>query len=208
MALLLNMNLTCWVCILQPTVLKVCGCNLTFGVVLNLSVWRGCTKFISTVVAVLIFSIKINMYTICRLFFFPAFKVFSLSFVSMAFGACLYSSWGLISQNTMGRVYCSHTAKSTAAAPTDLRGNESLGLPPYPPVHAVCSRFWLYKENRRNLFLGLGKSEILPHFWSSSCGVFYSSWVSRAVFPYRESSWSAVHLLQLWRDFVTCKGTL
>lgn len=80
------------------------------------------------------------------------------------------------------------------------------------------SHFWLHKE-KVNMLLGLWKSKILPNSWSCSCWVCYNSWISRAIFAYSESSWSAllsasslkrpcdlpgdslsvIHVLLLWR---------
>lgn len=74
----------------------------------------------------------------------------------------------------------------------------------------LCGLLPLLTSQRKkiNVLLGLWKSKIVPNFWSRSCWACYSSWVSRAIFAYSESSWSALCLLVLWKDFVTCQGTL
>lgn len=100
-----------------------------------------------------------------------------------------------------------YTLKYTAAMPTNLSGDQSLILLPYLLLMWFSPAFGFTKE-KSNLLLDLRKSEILLHFWCHSCWVRNSSWVSSAIFPYSESSWSAVHLLPVWKDFVTCKGTL
>lgn len=131
-------------------------------------------------------------------FFFQLLKnnyLFSLFFVSLAFSTCLYSSWGYSRQNTTGRVYYSYPVKSTAAVPTNLSRDESSTVLPRLLFLWFAPTFD-FKKKKISVILGLWKSKILLNFWSCGCWVCYSSWVSRAIFAYSESSWSALCLLQ------------
>lgn len=121
--------------------------------------------------------------------------LFSLLFVSLAFSTCLYSSWGCSRQNTTGGVYYSYPVKSTAAVPTNLSRDESSTVLPLLLFVWVTPTFDFTKK-KINVILGLWKSKILLNFWSCGRWVCYSSWVSKAIFAYSESSWSTLCLLQ------------
>lgn len=101
--------------------------------------------------------------------------------------------------------YYSPRVKHTAAVPTELSGTESLILRPQLLLMWFAPAFGFTKKKETCSLLF--RKMKLCHVFEAIAVVCYSSWVPRVIFPYSGSS-SAVGLLLVWKDFVTCKETL